>query len=498
MLRRFSLMTLMVWAALCLLAAPAQAAPERYAEGLKAYRAGQHGKAYRTLLPLARKNDARAMYLIGVMYDSGQGVPQDDETAAGWLEGAARRGNAPAQYLFARRQIEGRGTVKNRDGAIKQLSAAAAQGHQEAIALLLRLDPARAAAAARVSPEPARTPSSAVGSAADPALKPADTLANIPANTPANTPVPAAFTPLARPVVHAALLALRGVLQRLAAQDDAQVRQSLPALAQEFARQYWHLEAVGDVELAGAYTSMAREHMAALTRLAREMSAASAPEAQAAGGLLARLTGTGEAGARDGCPATIAAAHAGYAFAWFQGARCSAAENAAQARDWMRMAAASGHAGAQESVGRSCIEGGEKNWVCAKEWLGRAANAGRSSAVPVLAWALANQPQPPEADVRAALRWYETAAGTGDAVAMNNLAALLERGPETLRDPARARDWYGRAARSGFGPAQLNLGRMLAQGEGGTANRDEAVEWLRKAEAAGVSEARQMREQISR
>jgi uncharacterized protein len=201
---------------------------------------------------------------------------------------------------------------------------------------------------------------------------------------------------------------------------------------------------------------------------------------------------------REGCAATIKAAQGNFPFAWFQGARCMAADNVPQAAEWMLMAAHAGHAGAQESAGRSCVEGASKDWPCAKEWLTRSATAGRSSAMPVLAWTLTNQPQAAEADQRAALTWYEAAAATGDTVSMNNLAAMLERGPAVVRDPARARDWYGRAARSGFGPAQLNLGRMLAQGDGGAVNREEAVEWLRKAEAAGVAEARALREQIAR
>ena len=126
------------------------------------------------------------------------------------------------------------------------------------------------------------------------------------------------------------------------------------------------------------------------------------------------------------------------------------------------------------------------------------AESGRSSALPVLGWTLANQPQASEADLRAAVKWYQSAGSAGDVVSMNNLAALFERGPEPVRDLVQARDWYSRAARSGFGPAQLNLGRMLAQGEGGAANRDEALEWLRRAKASGVAEARAMREQMAR
>ena len=103
-----------------------------------------------------------------------------------------------------------------------------------------------------------------------------------------------------------------------------------------------------------------------------------------------------------------------------------------------------------------------------------------------------------ESDLRAAIKWYEQAAGSGDTFAMNNLAALFERGPADVRDLARARQWYARGAQAGFAPAQFNLGRMLAAGLGGAADRPAATEWLRKAEAAGVNEARAALEQLTR
>ena len=485
--------------------APAGAAKDSYTEGLTAYRAAQYTKAYRLLLPLARKNDARAMYLVGVMYESGHSVPQDDTTAAGWFAASAKRGYASGQYSLARLTIEGRGVAKSREKGTALLAAAAAQGHKEAMALLERIDPALAAAAA--IREPAMGQAAPAGdfasgassaSASGAAARPAASASAPAAAARGAKPVAVAFTKLERPLAQASLEAMRGVLLRLALADNPELRRLLPVLAQDFARQYWHIESVGDVRLASAYTQLVREHIGTLSVLALEMAAAPAPAPQAVSGLLSNLISVAGATGREGCAATIKAAQGNFSFAWFQGARCIATANAEQAGDWMLMAAAAGHAGAQESAGRACIEAAAKDWACAKEWLGRAAEAGRSSAMPALAWTLANQPQVTETDQRTALDWYEAAATAGDTVSMNNLAAMLERGPAAVRDPARARDWYARAARSGFGPAQLNLGRMLAQGEGGAVNRDEADEWLRKAEAAGVEEARALREQIAR
>ena len=458
----------------------AAAAPNLYAAGLKAYRAGQYATAYKTLLPLARKNDARAMYLVGMMYESGNGVPQDDPTAVGWFEAASKRDNASAQYSLARMTIEGRGVEKSRSKGLALLSAAANQGHKEATALLERLGanaPATAAATASAAASTLPTPPRQ--------------------SAPMDRPPQAVFGALNRAAAQGSLDALRAALARAAQTEGSEARKSLPFLARDFARQYWHVESVGDVALARAFTQLAREQAAALTAIGRELATAGDAESFAVAGLLESLLSTGTS-ASAGCTPTINAARAAFAFAWFQGARCIAKTDARQASDWMRAAAASGHAGAQESVGRSCIEGEPKNWVCAKEWLGRAATAGRASSIPALAWTLANQPQPSENDQRDAVRWYTTAADGGDPVVMNNLAALPERGPASTRDLPRARQWYGRAAELGFGPAQFNLGRVLAGGIGGEPDSGAAVIWLRKADTAGIAGARAALEQLGR
>ena len=488
---------------LVLSGAAAHAARDAYTEGLKAYRAGQHAQAYKVLLPLAKKKDARAMYLVGVMYEGGRGVPQDDPTAAGWYELSVKQRYASAQYSLARMTIEGRGVDKSRDKGVGLLQAAAAQGHREAAGLLERLgvavatrEAAQPEAAAAMPAAAANAPSAAATSASAPT--PATVAL---ARTQPGTAAPAVtevFTPLNRPAVQASHAALRSLLQRLAAGDDAKLRQGLSLVAHDFAYQYWHIEAIGETGLADGFAATAREYASSLTALAADLASSRPAEAQAVSGLLIRLAGSPNPALLTGCPATIAAAQGGFAFAWFQAARCINARDPRQAGDWMLAAASAGHAGAQESAGRTCLESDPKNWRCAKEWLTRSARSGRASAMPVLGWALANQPDASDADQRSARDWYEIAAGNGDLFAMNNLAALLERGPAPLRDPSRARHWYAQAARTGFGPAQFNLGRMLAEGIGGAANRDDAADWLRKAAAAGVPEARTALEQLAR
>ncbi len=45
---------------------------------------GDYATALREFRPLAEKGGASAQYNIGIMYDKGRGVPQDDAEAVGW------------------------------------------------------------------------------------------------------------------------------------------------------------------------------------------------------------------------------------------------------------------------------------------------------------------------------------------------------------------------------------------------------------------------------
>ena len=249
------------------------AAPNPYAAGLKAYRAGQYATAYKTLLPLARKRDARAMYLVGVMYESGNGVPQDGPTAAGWFDAAAKLGNASAQYSLARMTIEGRGVEKSRNKGIALLSAAANQGHKEATALLERIG-AAAAPAPQAATTDAKTASPVASTAVNPAVSPkvnpaaavaltpppASALPKSPGQSvPIDSPPPVVFVARNRAAAQASLDALRAVLARAAQTDSSEAPKGLPFLAKDFAHQYWHVESVGDVALARAFTQLARE-----------------------------------------------------------------------------------------------------------------------------------------------------------------------------------------------------------------------------------------------
>jgi hypothetical protein len=80
----------------------------------------------------AGQGHAEAQYNLGLMYDSGQGVPQDYQEAARWHRLAAGRGNAVAQFSLGLMYAKGEGVPQDYVQAHLWLNLAAAQGEKEA------------------------------------------------------------------------------------------------------------------------------------------------------------------------------------------------------------------------------------------------------------------------------------------------------------------------------------------------------------------------------
>lgn len=78
------------------LAAPVGA--QDFDEGLTAARGGDFVTAFENWQPFAEQGHAVAQYNIGIMYYTGQGVPQNYAEAARWYHLAAEQGYADAQF----------------------------------------------------------------------------------------------------------------------------------------------------------------------------------------------------------------------------------------------------------------------------------------------------------------------------------------------------------------------------------------------------------------
>ena len=74
----------------------------------------------------------RRPFNLGVMYEIGEGVPQDHAVAASWYRKAAEQGNAGAQHNLGRMYAQGRGVPQDYAVAVKWYRMAAEQGHAEA------------------------------------------------------------------------------------------------------------------------------------------------------------------------------------------------------------------------------------------------------------------------------------------------------------------------------------------------------------------------------
>ena len=79
------------------------------------------------LIKTAEQGDAEAQFNLGVIYDEGQGVPQDYAEAAKWYRMAAEQGDADAQFILGVMYDEGQGVPKDDTEAVKWYRLAAEQ-----------------------------------------------------------------------------------------------------------------------------------------------------------------------------------------------------------------------------------------------------------------------------------------------------------------------------------------------------------------------------------
>lgn len=101
-------------------------------EGVDAVKNGNYAMAEREFSRLADNGDATAQYRLGLMYDYGHGVPQDDRLALTWYRKAAIQGHAEAQFRVGAMYDTGQGTARNYKAALSWYRKAAQQGNTDA------------------------------------------------------------------------------------------------------------------------------------------------------------------------------------------------------------------------------------------------------------------------------------------------------------------------------------------------------------------------------
>ena len=84
------------------------------------------------MMKLANESNSAAQFNLGVMYDNGDGVPQNDAEAVEWYRKAAELGLVDAQVILGNRYHDGKGVPQNDAEAIEWYRKAAAQGNTDA------------------------------------------------------------------------------------------------------------------------------------------------------------------------------------------------------------------------------------------------------------------------------------------------------------------------------------------------------------------------------
>lgn len=113
-------------------------------QGYAAYTQGDFATARALWEPLANRGDGWAQYYMGLIYEAGQGVPQDDRAALAWylkaansrqrfVEGSKLIGHPDAKFRAGLFHYLGRGTEPDLYKAFNLWSSAGGRGHAEAL-----------------------------------------------------------------------------------------------------------------------------------------------------------------------------------------------------------------------------------------------------------------------------------------------------------------------------------------------------------------------------
>jgi hypothetical protein len=129
---RLGLLLCIVGGVLGLLAGATLSRDEAFQRGLQAYNRGDYATAVGEWQPLAAQGEPRAQSWLGQMYERGQGVVANVETALHWYQQAATQGYAPAQYALGVYYANGNAVRKDEAEAVRWYTQAAAQGDPHA------------------------------------------------------------------------------------------------------------------------------------------------------------------------------------------------------------------------------------------------------------------------------------------------------------------------------------------------------------------------------
>ena len=164
-------------------------------------------------------------------------------------------------------------------------------------------------------------------------------------------------------------------------------------------------------------------------------------------------------------------------------------EDKAEAVEWYRKAAEQGHPEAQNNLGY-CLEHGvgcDENKAEAFKWYKKSAEQNIADAQNMTGRFLEEGWGGIEKSEEEAVEWYRRAANNNHSAAQYNLANCLFVGRGCDVEQAEAVEWYRNSAEQGFAVAQKEYGNCLFYGKGCNQNKEEAVKWYRKAAKQGYA-----------
>ena len=101
-------------------------------KGLDAYFAGDYTTALKEWKHEAEQGNASAQYMLGYMYDAGDGVLQDFTEALKWYRLSAEQGDGDAQYNLGVMYNNSKGVLQDYAEAVKWYRLSAEQGYAAA------------------------------------------------------------------------------------------------------------------------------------------------------------------------------------------------------------------------------------------------------------------------------------------------------------------------------------------------------------------------------
>jgi uncharacterized protein len=101
-------------------------------EAVAAMKKGDYTTAFQELNSLALQGDAKAQFLLGLMYYQGKVITQDDTKAVEWFQKAADQGDVKAQAILGSMYEDGKRVTQDDAKALKWFQKAAAQGDAHA------------------------------------------------------------------------------------------------------------------------------------------------------------------------------------------------------------------------------------------------------------------------------------------------------------------------------------------------------------------------------